>query len=198
MGAAQQALVDLWLQAGLPSEALSRVALTGQDPVLPSSFAVGAAAQASIAAAALAATHVGVLRGLAPLAVSVDMQHAALECLTHYAIDGRVPDPWDKYSGVYRTADGWVRIHANFTHHRDGALALLGLKAGENVTQQAVEHALQAWRAEDFEQAAAALRTRIAHANSRSRDRLPDGFCSSGRCSAPARAGRRVACALKP
>jgi hypothetical protein len=151
----KQALDALWQQAALPSDALQRVSLTGQDPVLPSSFAVGAAAQASIAAAALAATQVGLLRGMPAHTVSVDMQHAALECLTHFAIDGRVPDIWDKYSGAYRAQDGWVRIHANFAHHRDGALALLGLKAGDGTSKADVEQALQAWRAQDFEQAAA-------------------------------------------
>jgi hypothetical protein len=155
MSVALQALTTLWQQAGLPGEALQRITLTGQDPVFPSSFAVGTAAQASIAAAALAATQVGVLRGMAAHTVSVDMQHAALECLTHFAIDGRVPDAWDKYSGAYRAREGWVRIHANFAHHRDGALALLGLKAGDNTSKTDVERALQAWRAEDFEQAAA-------------------------------------------
>jgi CoA-transferase family III len=151
----KQALDALWQQAGLPRDALQRVNLTGQDPVLPSSFAVGAAAQASIAAAALAATQVGVQRGMAAHTVAVDMEHAALECMTHYAIDGRVPDIWDKYSGTYRAQDGWVRIHANFAHHRDGALALLGLQAGDATSKADVERALQAWRAQDFEQAAA-------------------------------------------
>jgi CoA-transferase family III len=155
MVSSKQALDALWQQAALPAEALHRATLTGQDPVLPSSFAVGAAAQASIAAAALAATQVGVQRGMAAHTVSVDMQHAALECLTHYAIDGRVPNIWDKYSGTYRAQDGWVRIHANFAHHRDGALALLGLTAGDATSKADVERALQAWRAEEFEQAAA-------------------------------------------
>lgn len=155
MNKVKMVLASLWQQAALPAEALHRATLTGQDPVLPSSFAVGAAAQASIAAAALAATQVGLLRGAPAHTVSVDMQHAALECLTHYAIDGRVPDIWDKYSGAYRAQDGWVRIHANFAHHRDGALALLGLTAGDGTSKADVERALQAWRAEDFEQAAA-------------------------------------------
>ncbi len=155
MVSSKQTLEALWQQAALPAETLQRATLTGQDPVLPSSFAVGAAAQASIAAAALAATQVGAQRGMQAHTVSVDMPHAALECRTHYAIDGRVPDAWDKYSGAYRAQDGWVRIHANFAHHRDGALALLGLKAGEHTSKADVERALQAWRAEDFEQTAA-------------------------------------------
>jgi hypothetical protein len=155
MSKSMHELTSLWQSTRLPVDALQRVTLTGQDPVLPSSFAVGAAAQVSIAAAALAATQVGLLRGVAAHTVSVDMQHAALECLTHYAIEGRVPNIWDKYSGTYRAQDGWVRIHANFAHHRDGALALLGLKAGDQTSKADVEQALQAWRAQDFEQAAA-------------------------------------------
>ncbi|MFS2052375.1 hypothetical protein ACEN8K_26240, partial [Variovorax sp. CT11-76] len=44
-----------------------------------------------------------------------------------FSLDGRVPELWDAFSGLYRTSDGWVRIHANFAHHREGALRLLGL-----------------------------------------------------------------------
>ncbi|MGQ3000223.1 MAG: CoA transferase, partial [Variovorax sp.] len=56
---ASDILHDLWRQAGLPADALPLARLTGADPVLPSSFAVGAAAQGSIAAAALAACELG-------------------------------------------------------------------------------------------------------------------------------------------
>ena len=45
----------LWRDLDLPAEALERVALTGRDPALPSSFHVGEMAQVSIAAAGLAA-----------------------------------------------------------------------------------------------------------------------------------------------
>jgi hypothetical protein len=54
------------------------VRLHGADPVLPSSFAVGTAAQAATADGALAATEVGRLRnGLAQ------------EGCTHFLIDGQ-------------------------------------------------------------------------------------------------------------
>jgi hypothetical protein len=48
-------LIELWRDAGLDDEALEDVAFTGSEPVLPSSFAVGTVAQATIGAAALAA-----------------------------------------------------------------------------------------------------------------------------------------------
>ena len=99
--------------------------LGGSDPVLPSSFRVGAAAQSTIAAAALAACELGHVRGAERQQVRVDMAHAALECTSWFSLDGVSPDPWDKFSGLYQCADGWVRIHANFAHHREGALRLL-------------------------------------------------------------------------
>ena len=120
-------LERLWQSLGLPPEALQNALLTGADPVLPSSFAVGAAAQTTIAAAALAACELGYLRGLPRQKVCVNMQHAALECVGWFSLNEEVPELWDKLSGLYRCRDGWARIHANFEHHRNGALRLLGL-----------------------------------------------------------------------
>jgi len=152
---ATEVLKDIWRQSGLPTDALAFARLSGADPVLPSSFAVGAAAQSTIAAAALAACELGHARGAPRQQVDVDMLHAALECTGWFSVDGRVPDLWDPFSGLYRTADGWVRIHANFAHHRDGALRLLGLDPATAQRADA-EAAMQAWKSQDFENAAAA------------------------------------------
>ena len=149
-----EALKNVWAAGRLPSEALAHAVLSGSDPVLASSFAVGTAAQASIAAAALAACELGYARGQARQSVGVCMLHAALECTGWFSVDGRVPVLWDKFSGLYRCADGWVRIHANFAHQRDGALRLLGL-APERAQRVDAERAMLTWRALDFEQAAA-------------------------------------------
>ncbi|MCJ0763919.1 CoA transferase [Variovorax sp. CYS-02] len=151
---ARAVLQGLWQAAQLPPDALGQVQLSGADPVLPSSFAVGAAAQATMAAAALAACELGHARGVARQQVSVDMRQAALECVGWFSLDGRVPAKWDPFSGLYRSRDGWVRIHANFAHHRDGALRLLGLNPSTAQRGDA-EHAMLGWRAEDFEDAAA-------------------------------------------
>jgi crotonobetainyl-CoA:carnitine CoA-transferase CaiB-like acyl-CoA transferase len=159
------ALASLWQPAGLPGEALGFATLTGQDPVFPCSFAVGTAAQSTIAAAALAACEFGYLRGVPRQGVAVDMTHAAADCLGWFSLDGRVPDPWDKFSGLYSARDGWVRLHANFAHHREGALRLLGLDPATAERADA-ERAFAAWDAVAFETAAteaglvaAALRT---------------------------------------
>lgn len=148
------AIETLWRAAGLEPAALERLALTGRDPVLPSSFAVGTAAQASIALAALAATELAVQRGAAPRAVAVDMREAALECSARYSLDGVVPDAWDKLAGLYRCGDGWLRLHTNFAHHRDGLLRLLGLPEGPATVREAVARALAERDAIAFEQEA--------------------------------------------
>jgi hypothetical protein len=149
-----QALRDLWQLAGLPQDALRFAHLSGADPVLPSSFPVGTAAQASIAAAALAACELGHVRGVERQQVSVDMVHAALECVGPFTLNGVAPEVWDRFSGLYACADGWVRVHANFAHHREGALRLLGLDPA-GATRQDAERAMASWRGIDFETAAA-------------------------------------------
>jgi crotonobetainyl-CoA:carnitine CoA-transferase CaiB-like acyl-CoA transferase len=151
---ATQALAQIWRLAELPEEALGCARLTGVDPVYPSSFAVGTAAQSTIAAAALAACELGHVRGTPRQQVAVAMAHAAAECRGWFSIAGREPELWDKFSGLYRSRDGWVRIHANFAHHREGALRLLGLDPASAERKDA-EQALLDWDAPAFEQAAA-------------------------------------------
>jgi crotonobetainyl-CoA:carnitine CoA-transferase CaiB-like acyl-CoA transferase len=148
------ALASLWRGAALPAVALERVTLTGAEPVLPSSFAAGTAAQVSTAAAALAATEIGRLRNGLVQEVAVDMRHAALECCAFFTVDGKRLELWDKLAGLYRCKDGWVRLHTNFAHHRDGVLRLLGLAEGAETPRTAVAEALGSWSALAFEQAA--------------------------------------------
>ena len=135
--------------------ALGQLRLTGSDPVLPSCFAIGTLAQASIAATGLAATELHRLRTGTAQLVAVDMRHAVAEFRSERYL--RTPEPppplWDPIAGLYRTRDErWVRIHTNFAHHRDGFLALLGCTN----TRDAVQAALMQWEGEAFETAAAA------------------------------------------
>jgi hypothetical protein len=148
-----EVLASIWRLAGLPDEALDFALLTGSEPAMPSSFAVSTAAQTTIAAAALAACEVGHQRGTPRQKLSVDITHAALDCTAWFSIDGVAPELWDKFSGLYRAADGWVRVHANFAHHRDGALRLLGLDP-QTATRADAEAAMLRHKALAFEQAA--------------------------------------------
>jgi crotonobetainyl-CoA:carnitine CoA-transferase CaiB-like acyl-CoA transferase len=149
------ALAGLWQAARLPAEPLSQMRLTGAEPALPSSFAVGTAAQASIAASALAAAELWRLRGGRYQFVAVDMRHAAIEFRSerYLRVDGKAPgEIWDRIAGTYRCGDGqWIRMHTNFPHHRDGVLALLAC----DYDRAAIQRALLDWGAEEFEAAAA-------------------------------------------
>jgi CoA-transferase family III len=157
---AESALAALWQAAGLPAQALQMASLPGHGQVLPSSFDVATAAQASIGAATLAAAWLWQHRSGQQQQVQVDRSHATLECSAHFTIDGHAPDLWDKLSGLYACGaavghPGWVRVHANFAHHRDIALQVLGLPIGDQTERAAVTHAMQGWTATDYEQAVA-------------------------------------------
>lgn len=175
------ALAHLWAVLGQPPDALSRVTLTGTEPALPSSFAVGTLAQSTIAAAALAAAQIDTLRTGRQQTVSVDMHHAALEFRSerYFRVDGQLPpEPWDKITGLYRCGDGrWVRLHTNFPHHRDGVLKLLGCA----YDRDAVAAALSQWQAEAFEEVAAQAGMVVTAARTFDEwDRHPQGMAVAG------------------
>src|SRR4051812_9851646 len=108
------ALAALWRHAERPAAALHAMTLTGSEPALPSSFAIGTAAQASIGAAALAAAELFRLRTGRQQYVSVDMRDAAIEFRSerYMRVNGEAPkELWDKIAGLYRCGDGrWVRL----------------------------------------------------------------------------------------
>jgi crotonobetainyl-CoA:carnitine CoA-transferase CaiB-like acyl-CoA transferase len=147
-------LGDLWTLAGGDASALEAVKLTGDEPQLPSSFRVAAAAQASIAAAGLAAAEIWKLRSGQSQAVAVDMRHAVVECRSerYLRVEGKPPPPaWDAIAGIYRTRDQrYVRLHTNFPHHRAAVCKVLDCKP----QREDVQAALMQWDGEAFESAA--------------------------------------------
>ena len=150
----REILANLWTLASAEPAALDAVMLTGEEPQVPSSFRVAAAAQASIAAAGLAAAHVWKLRSGQSQDVTVDIRHAVVECRSerYLRVDGKPPPPaWDAIAGVYKTRDRrFVRLHTNFPHHRDAVCRVLNCKA----ERDDVQAALMQWDAEAFETAA--------------------------------------------
>ena len=150
----REILADLWTLAGGDPAALNAVTLTGEEPQLPSSFRVAAAAQASIAAAGLAAAQLWKLRSGQSQHVTVDMRHAIVECRSerYLRVDGKPPGPaWDAIAGIYKTRDQrFVRLHTNFRHHRDAVCKVLNCKP----EREDVQAALLQWDGEAFETAA--------------------------------------------
>lgn len=153
---ATSTLAALWRLSGQDNRALERVRLSGQEPALPSSFAVGTAAQASIAVSALAAAELHRQRTGSAQEIDVDMRHAAIEFRAeqYLRVNGApAPEFRDRLTRTFQCGDGrWVRIHANFPHHRDGVLRLLQCSHDTD----AVSRALRSWDAFRFEDAAAA------------------------------------------
>ena len=142
-------LADLLALTGLPP---AEATLTGTDPVMPSTYAVGTAAVASIAASALAAAAIHRARGGPAQSVSVDMAHALTEFHSerHMRVEGFESHEWDLIAGLYPCGDGrWIRLHTNHQHHRDAVLRVLGCA----YDRDAVAAALRSWQAEAAETA---------------------------------------------
>jgi crotonobetainyl-CoA:carnitine CoA-transferase CaiB-like acyl-CoA transferase len=154
MQAPHDILADLWHLAGGDPASLDAVTLSGEEPKLPSSFRVGAAAQVPIAAAGLAAAELWKQRSGEAQTVAVDMTHAAVECRSerYLRVQGKPPPPtWDPTAGVYRTGDKrFVRLHTNFPHHRAAVCKVLGCRE----ERDAIQAALMQWEGEAFETAA--------------------------------------------
>jgi crotonobetainyl-CoA:carnitine CoA-transferase CaiB-like acyl-CoA transferase len=147
-------LAELWTSSGGDASALDAVTLTGDEPQLPSSFRVAAAAQASIAAAGLAAARLWQLRSGQSQDVAVDIRHAVVECRSerYLRVNGKPPGPaWDAIAGIYKTRDNrFVRLHTNFPHHRAAVCKVLNCKP----ERDDVQAALMQWDAEAFETSA--------------------------------------------
>ena len=123
-------LQALWQAAGMPDEALAHVSLTGADPVLPSSFAVGQAAQTSMAPPRWPPPRSGIC---AAARAAGQRRHAArgrnAAATSHQRRHAGSPRPHHGRVSLRR----W-RLGAHprqLPHHRDGALALLGCPPGE-------------------------------------------------------------------
>lgn len=168
MGLSAEALARaLWRDLCGTEAAVERLSFEGRMAGLPSRFRVGELAVASVAVAALAAAELWSARTGRPLPrVVIDRRLAcaifrAERLLTPQG--WKLPSLWDPISGDYRAADGWIRLHTNYPHHRAAAIKVLGTKADK----PAVTEAVARWRANELETAlvaaggcAAALRPR--------------------------------------
>jgi hypothetical protein len=139
---AADALAGVWAAAGGPASELSSIRVAGRDPALPSVFRVTTAASASIAAATLGAAGLLADRNRERLReVRVDALHAvvALRSERHVRLlDGVLGELWDALAGDYPSADGWIRLHTNYAHHRAAALRVLGVGAERAAVASAV------------------------------------------------------------
>ncbi|MER8038409.1 CoA transferase [Streptomyces hydrogenans] len=150
----------LWSMLGGDPALLGRVEYGGVSGLLPARLPVMDLARATVAVCGLAAVeHAG---AAGPVRVDDGAVATAFVSERHLRVDGRAPVSFAPLSRFWRAADGWVRTHANYPHHRAALLAALG--AADSV--EAVAEAIGARGAVDVETAvyaagglAVALRT---------------------------------------
>ncbi|GAB3435548.1 CoA transferase [Phycicoccus ginsengisoli] len=93
---------------------------------LPSALPVGTLATGSVAAAALAGV---ALTGRRVARVDPRQVATSFRADQVQRVDGRPLEGFAPLSGFFEAADGWVRTHANYPHHRDRLLRALELPA---------------------------------------------------------------------
>ncbi|MEU0678446.1 CoA transferase [Streptomyces albogriseolus] len=124
-------LASFWSGLGGDPALLSRVSAVERPGVLPSRLPVREFAGACVGVCALAAAELAARRtgdGEVP-AVRVDDGAVATAFVSerHLRTDGRAAESFAPLSRFWRTADGWVRTHANYPHHRARLLTALGV-----------------------------------------------------------------------
>ncbi|MDV7223324.1 hypothetical protein R5A26_46135, partial [Streptomyces prunicolor] len=130
-----------WAAMGGDPALASYVSTVTRQGTLEARLPVRELARACVGACALAAAELGARRaGLAEVpGVRVDDGAVATAFVSerHLLIDGRAPVTFAPLSRFWRTADGWVRTHANYPHHRARLLGALKLPGDASVADVA-------------------------------------------------------------
>jgi len=142
-------LGKLWASLAGPPAILDQLTITGEG-ALPSVYRVTDLATAAIGAAGAAIAELIGLQTAAIPKVRLDRRLASMWFASSLRpIGWEVPPVWHAVAGDYRAADTWIRLHANYPHHRQIALEVLGCPP----ERCAVEKAVATWQAEDLERA---------------------------------------------
>ncbi|MFJ8363910.1 CoA transferase [Streptomyces sp. NPDC093984] len=126
-----------WAALGGDPALVPRISTVVREGALPSRLPVREVARACVEVCALAAAEWGARRAGLPAVPEVRVDDGAVATAfhseRHLLVDGREPVNFAPLSRFWRTADGWVRTHANFPHHRERLLGTLGLAADASV-----------------------------------------------------------------
>ncbi|MFF0475913.1 CoA transferase [Streptomyces sp. NPDC004284] len=114
----------LWAALGGDPALVNRVEYGGVSGLLPARLPVMDLARGAVAVCSLAAVEHAGLPG--PVQVDDGAVATAFVSERHLRVDGRAPVNFAPLSRFWRAADGWVRTHANYPHHRAALLAALG------------------------------------------------------------------------
>ncbi|MGW6726077.1 CoA transferase [Nocardia sp. NPDC055029] len=148
---------------------LGLAALAGADEPDPgdrlaATLPVWALAAGSVAAVSTAANRIRAAHGLPTRPAALDPARigAAFSSERLFRRGGSAPSIFAELSGFFRTADGWVRTHANYPHHRDRLIHALGLPPSADAAQFAARSAaVPAAEVEDVAAAAGAIAVRV-------------------------------------
>lgn len=134
---------------------LDTLQITPAPNILPTDLPIGPLATAALSASGLAAATLWHLRGGSRQRVGVDTRAAtlAMASANYLRVGGHPVKSWDPITGYYAVRDdGWVYLHGNFAHLRDGLLRLFGVPND----RAALQAALTTWSPGDVEIAAGA------------------------------------------
>ena len=114
---------------GGAGEVLTAVGVHAPGRYLPSAFDVDGLAVEAVGSALQAAAEVGEAVGRPPSEITVDARHVACAFASERHLRGAPEDlgaPSAPLSRFAQTADGWIRLHANYPHHARALLAAVG------------------------------------------------------------------------
>ncbi|WP_436789232.1 CoA transferase [Yinghuangia sp. YIM S10712] len=135
---AARLLDEAWRSLGGDPAFTRRVSFTGRPDTLPARLPVTELALATAAAAGAAGSELAAARSgagtTAAAPVTVDSEAAAIAFTSerHLRLDGSPQAAMDPLSKFFACADGLVRVHGNYPHHREAlfrALAITGTPA---------------------------------------------------------------------
>ncbi|WP_107498652.1 CoA transferase [Actinacidiphila yeochonensis] len=132
-----------WAALGADSSLLDRVSYGGPSGGLPARLPVMELARATVAVCSLAAAELTSVRTGRPVPrVRVDDESVATAFLSDrlVRVDGQAWSTFAPLSRFWRAADGWVRTHANYPHHRARLLTALGVPG--DASEEAVAGAI--------------------------------------------------------
>ncbi|MCX4629429.1 CoA transferase [Streptomyces sp. NBC_01443] len=131
------ATAQAWGALGGAPELAGRVRYRGAPGLGEGPLPVRELARATVGVCALAATELAAVRAggaadeLEPLVVDEGAVATAFVSERHLRVAGRELVNFAPLSGFWRAADGWVRTHANYPHHRAALVRALGLPSAK-------------------------------------------------------------------
>ncbi|MFF7027765.1 CoA transferase [Streptomyces albidoflavus] len=132
---------ELWAALDGPPDAPERITRDRAPTALDrAALPAAALARATVAVCSLAAAELAAARSggpVPPVRVRDRAVDGAFRSDRLVRLDGRAPVTFAPLSGFWRAADGWVRTHANYPHHRARLLGALGLPQGAGPSELA-------------------------------------------------------------